>query len=187
MGAPRRARVSPMSDFDTAFTNVVDAEKGLSTDPSDPGNWTGGAKGKGQLKGTKFGISAATYPAIDIAHLTLADAKTLYRRDYWIPAGCDALPWPLNYLLFDTVVNQGGGIPYWRAEMQRALGVTPDGNIGPTTTRVARNTVVDGTSRREAVGLFVASRIARYATKSDPSFQRGLFKRVVVTSMRCAA
>jgi hypothetical protein len=35
-------------------------------DERDPGNWTGGAIGKGELRGTKWGISAQTYPQIDI-------------------------------------------------------------------------------------------------------------------------
>lgn len=66
-----------MTDFDRAFANVIDAEKGLSMDPNDPGNWTGGAKGKGELNGTRYGISAMSYPKEDIARLTLGRASTL--------------------------------------------------------------------------------------------------------------
>ena len=49
----------------------------------------------------------------------------------------------------------------------------------------ARAAVADPAERREVVGLFVASRISRYVAKSDPKYQRGLFKRAVVTSMQC--
>ncbi|MFC0406768.1 hypothetical protein [Roseomonas elaeocarpi] len=38
-------------------------ERGLSMVSTDPGNWTGGQVGKGKLKGTKYGIAAASYPA----------------------------------------------------------------------------------------------------------------------------
>ena len=33
-------------------------EGGLSLDPNDRGNWTGGKKGSGELRGTKYGIAA---------------------------------------------------------------------------------------------------------------------------------
>ena len=32
---------------------------------------------------TKYGISSRSYPAIDIASLTLEDAKAVYRLDFW--------------------------------------------------------------------------------------------------------
>jgi lysozyme family protein len=69
--------------FESAFTRLIDVEKGFQADPRDRGNWTGGEPGRGLLKGTKFGISAAAYPSEDIEHLTLERAQLLYRRDYW--------------------------------------------------------------------------------------------------------
>jgi lysozyme family protein len=93
--------------FDVAFSLVVKAEGSLSLDARDAGNWTGGRVNAGQLKGTKWGISAASYPALDIANLTLADAKALYNTDYYLKAGCDLAPPGLALCLFDTAVNNG--------------------------------------------------------------------------------
>lgn len=117
--------------FDQAFTDLVDIEKGISMDPTDPGNWTGGKVDSGELKGTKFGISAAAYPTLDIANLTTAKAKSIYLSDYWDKCKCDALPDQVASVLFKEAVNMGvsGGIK----RFQESLGVTADGNIGNLT------------------------------------------------------
>lgn len=118
------------SDFDRAFAVTVGVEGGFSTDQNDNGNWTGGRKGVGQFKGTKFGISAARYPTLDIRNLTLEQAKEIYERDYWQRFA--VLPWPWNALMFDFVVNPGPGRPV-AMDLQRALGVMEDGVVGPKT------------------------------------------------------
>ena len=84
-------------------------EGGLSTTRSDPGNWTGGKVGVGDLKGTNFGIAASSHPTLDIAHLTKADASAIYDREYWTPADCEALPPGLDLSHFDATVNSGRG------------------------------------------------------------------------------
>ena len=48
--------------FAAAIAMVLAHEGGFQGMPDDPGNWTGGRLGDGTLKGTKFGISAASYP-----------------------------------------------------------------------------------------------------------------------------
>ena len=117
--------------FDEAFEILIGHEGEFQNRPSDRGNWTSGKIGVGQLKGTKYGISAMTYPDWDIANLTLAQAKALYRRDFWDAAKIDALPPALRFDVFDTAVNSGP----WRATMflQRAVGVAVDGKYGPVT------------------------------------------------------
>lgn len=98
-----------MSRFDDAFAFVIGVEGGLSMVRSDPGNWTGGKVGEGELRGTKYGVSAASYPALDIASLTLEDAEHIYRQNYWDAIGADSLPDPLALVAFDTAVNSGVG------------------------------------------------------------------------------
>ena len=50
----------------TAWLAFLGPEEGtLSLDPTDTGNWTGGAVGRGTLVGTKYGISAASYPTLE--------------------------------------------------------------------------------------------------------------------------
>lgn len=124
------------NDFERAFGIIVDVEKGLSLDPADPGNWTGGKRGIGELKGTKYGISAATYPHVDIRNLTLDQAKGLYLNDFWEAAECDEVEWPLNLILFDGAVQHD---PVDARELlQKAVGVKADGNIGPQTLAAVR-------------------------------------------------
>ena len=120
-----------MDMFDRCSTIVLGVEGGFTDAPADPGNWTGGSVGHGTCKGTKFGISAASYPGLDITSLTLTEAKVLYRRDYWDKIAGDRLPRPLALVAFDAAVNNGGDrAATW---LQEAAGVTADGIIGPIT------------------------------------------------------
>lgn len=123
-------------NFARAFELVIGHEGGYSDDPADRGNWTSGTIGRGTLKGTKYGISAMSYPELDIADLTVDDARRLYRIDFWNEIRGDDLPWPFCYLAFDAAVNHGPG----RAAklLQEAVGATVDGKIGPMTIHAAR-------------------------------------------------
>lgn len=124
-----------MGTFERAFAIVVGIEAGFTDDADDPGNWTGGSKGVGELKGTKYGISAKAYPKLDIANLSMSDAQALYQSDYWAAVHGDDLPWPLACLVFDCAVNQGQATA--RVIAQQALGVAADGIFGPATLTAA--------------------------------------------------
>lgn len=120
-----------MSVFNQAFSIVLGHEGGFDNTRADPGNWTSGVVGQGILKGTCWGISAATYPSLNIADLSQADAAAIYRADYWERIDGDTLPAPLALLVFDASVNNGVGHALrW---LQCAVGVTPDGLLGPVT------------------------------------------------------
>ncbi|HTW27886.1 MAG TPA: glycosyl hydrolase 108 family protein [Acetobacteraceae bacterium] len=125
-----------MSLFEQVFGVVIGEEGSYSTDPADPGNWTGGAPGKGVCRGTKYGISAAAHPDTDIAQLTLADAEAIYQQEYWQPIAGDSLPPALALLAFDAAVNCGvSRAARW---LQLACGATPDGIVGPVTLAAIR-------------------------------------------------
>lgn len=133
--------MSNETDFDKAFAIVVGAEGVFSTDPDDPGNWTGGRKGMGIFAGTKYGISAAAYPQEDIKNLTLSRAKQLYQRDYWAAASCSFFRWPLNLALFDAAVQHD---PRDAVRiLQGALGLKVDGVMGPVTRAAAQKMAPD--------------------------------------------
>lgn len=121
--------------FDTSFERLIGHEGNFSEDPKDPGNWTGGRPGVGQLKGTKFGIAANTYPDLDIRGLTLAQAKAIYYRDWWQKIGADVLPYAVVFQMWDFAVNAGMGTA--RRALQYAVGVAQDGKIGPLTLAAA--------------------------------------------------
>jgi lysozyme family protein len=122
--------------FEEAFSRLLAHEGGFTDNPKDRGNWTGGRQGIGELKGTKFGISAMSYPDEDIAGLSIERAKEIYFADFWTPAGCDDVPEPMRFDLFDTAVNSGVN----RAVklLQKAAGAEADGVLGPKTLLVVR-------------------------------------------------
>lgn len=129
---------SNVDNFERAvsFTMRSDIEGGFSADPDDRGNWTTGRVGEGELKGTKYGISAMAYPHLDIKNLGWGEAKEIYRRDYWQVAGCDKLPPRLALVVFDAAVNHGpkAAVKF----LQRAVGADDDGIIGPNTMAAVR-------------------------------------------------
>lgn len=97
--------VPQRGSYDWAFAWVIGVEGGLSTDRQDRGNWTGGEVGKGEFKGTKYGISAYSYPHLDIANLTVDAAKHIYYQDYWLASKADTLRWDMALLQFDSAVQ----------------------------------------------------------------------------------
>ena len=135
--------------FDQAFALTVSpsVEGGYACTSSDPGNWSGGSIGAGELLGTQYGISAAflySLPAADpyARHaprsLTLSNCALIYRTHYWDLVQGDDLPASVAGLLFDAAVNQGQG---WAPRcLQAALGITADGAIGPKTLAAVRAT-----------------------------------------------
>jgi lysozyme family protein len=120
-----------MDNFERCFAFTLGAEGGYSNNPADPGNWTGGAVGNGELRGTNFGISASAYPQLDIANLTQKQAEDIYRRDYWAVLQGDRLPLPVALVAFDAAVNAGPKRAV--AWLQQAAGVPADGVLGHAT------------------------------------------------------
>jgi lysozyme family protein len=110
-------------NFDDAFARLTGNEGGYVNDPNDPGGET------------KFGISKRAYPEEDIAGLTLERAKYLTQRDFWGPAGCDALPDVMKFQMLDMAFNTSApGRPATAIKMlQEAAGADVDGVLGPHT------------------------------------------------------
>jgi lysozyme family protein len=127
-----------VTPFEASFAFVAGVEGGFSSDPCDPGNWTGGRVGAGVCRGTRWGISASAFPTLDIPNVTADQARDLYQAHYWVPSGCPVLPPPLALVVFDSAVNSGvSRAVQW---LQAALGVPQDGTCGPETLRqVARS------------------------------------------------
>ena len=106
-------------NFDQAFEALIGHEGGYVNHPADPGGET------------KFGISKRAHPGEDIANLTLERAKQIYFLHYWGAAGCDVVPDPIKFDLFDMAVNSG--IKASVRTLQYAVKETPDGLLGPRT------------------------------------------------------
>jgi len=88
----------------------------------------------GTLKGTKFGLAAKSYPNLDIKNITLAQAKEIYKKDWWDKLGGHGLHSAITFQLWDFAINAGKS----RAikELQQVAGVTADGMIGLKQLRV---------------------------------------------------
>lgn len=151
---------------------LLQHEGGFQNRADDPGNWTGGRVGSGKLVGTNFGISAASFPLIDIENITMEEAKNIYRNNYYLAASCHTMPYPLALAVFDGCVNQGLG---WATrQLQHVLGVQTDGVIGPVT----QEAIVLSYGRK-IVRLFIVRRLVRYASIQNPAWLPNWFERMV--------
>lgn len=141
-----------------AFT--LGEEGGLTDDVGDPGGLT------------NFGISQRAYPDLDIANLTAAQAKAIYRRDYWAPLRGDDLPTGVDLMVFDMGVN--AGVRRTAAILQTCLGVAADGAIGPLTLLAAR-----GADDARLIDDLAASQLGFYRSLATwPAFGHGWSGRV---------
>lgn len=146
--------------FDEAFERLVGHEGGYVADSRDPGGET------------KYGISKRSYPGEDIAGLTLDRAKAIYRRDFWGPAACDALPDTVRFDVFDMAVNSG--VAAAARMLQACVGETQDGIIGPKTLQA-----VQSMPAARLVARFNGRRLAFMADLPTwPAFGRGWARRI---------
>lgn len=112
-------RLTPEVEAGLIATKEQRKAVGYTIDPNDRGGET------------KFGVAKNANPDIDVTDLTWAHAKDVYFKRYWIAGKCENMAGRVAVLHFDGCVNHGVG----RAAkfLQRALGVTDDGAIGPGT------------------------------------------------------
>lgn len=159
--------------FNLAFDRLLGHEGNFTDDRRDRGNWTTGIIGKGQLKGTKFGISAMTYPTLNIKGLTVDDAKQIYYRDFWSKIHGEDLPDGAAFQVFDFAVNSGitTAIRYY----QRAIDVADDGIFGPRSVAAAKAmSESDQIMRLNALRLDFMRRLSTW-----PNYGRGWAGRIV--------
>lgn len=151
-----------MDNFTTAINRVLGNEGGYVNNPADPGGET------------RWGISKRSYPRLDIANLTREAAVELYHRDFWAPAGLDALPLSVASQVLDFAVNSGTGTAI-RA-LQRAVGVADDGVVGPHTREA-----LAAAEPHDLVMRLLASRLRFMAAlKGWPAFGAGWARRIAL-------
>ena len=170
--APTPAAAKPIdqssSRFDACMPFIFKAEGGYSDNPADPGG------------PTNFGITLATLRAYegdpnltadDVKTLTPAMAKEIYRTAYWNRMQCGALPAGLDLEVFDFGVNSGPSESV--KTLQRLVGVTQDGSIGPITLAAVGQFNVG-----DLIGRFAQARLAFYQSLNMPEFEQGWATRV---------
>lgn len=93
-----------MTDFERSLAITLGFEGGYVNDPDDPGG------------ATNQGVTQRTYdawrerhslPVQPVKDMETYERDTIYRQDYWTPAKCYELRWPLCMIHFDTAVNLG--------------------------------------------------------------------------------
>lgn len=112
--------------FDYAVSVVIGIEGGVN--PDDP---------------SKYGITQDTLDRTEIGpesviHLTPFDAQRIYRKLYWTPVNGDTLPSGVDLAVFDMAVQFG--VTRSVTALQRAVGVEPDGVMGPETIKALEPT-----------------------------------------------
>ena len=150
-------------NFDAAFDVLLKHEGGYVNHPSDPGG------------ATNMGITEAVARRVgyrgSMQDLPVELAKRIYHEDYWNAVRAEQLPPAVRYAVFDAAVNSGPAQSVrW---LQRALGVTDDGVIGPQTLSAANQANPDALRAR-----LVAQRL-RFMTNLDTfgDFGRGWTRR----------
>lgn len=118
------------ANFETALAFTLRYEGGYVNDPADRGGET------------NFGVTHATYdhyrkkkglPRRSVRLIEQAEVRDIYKTLYWSPAGCDLLTPNLARCHFDWAVNHG--VAGATRTLQKVVGTTPDGVIGPKTTQ----------------------------------------------------
>lgn len=115
------------NNFEQCLALVLKHEGGYVNNPRDPG-------GRTNLGVTqKVWEEWVGHPVDEAAMKALGpqDVAPLYKKNYWDKIKGDQLPAGVDYACFDLAVNSGVG----RAAkiLQKAVGVNPDGAIGPAT------------------------------------------------------
>jgi lysozyme family protein len=168
-------------NFDECFDHLIGNEGGFTLNPKDRGNWTTGVVGQGELKGTNWGIAAASYPEVDIKNLTKEGAKAIYLKDFWLPLGLDTAPSGVRFQIFDSAVNHG--IKRAVKLSQAALGLVVDGVIGPKTF-----TAIQKATPLPFVLSFNAYRLKYYTSlESFVDFGKGWVNRVALNQLIAAS
>jgi len=150
--------------FDQAFERLIGHEGGYVNHPNDPGGET------------NWGITLRTarehgYTG-QMRDLTREQAKDIYRRAYWLRVKADQYNSAIAFQVFDAAVNHG--IKQAVRWLQRAVGVTDDGFIGPVTVAAAR-----AANPSDVLARFNAQRLDFYTKLSTwPAFGKGWVRRV---------
>ena len=123
------------SNWQKSFELMLQSEGGFCNDQRDSGiHLPDGREGSTMLGVTQYNWENWAGHEVtqdQMKKLTTEDVKPFYKKKFWDVCRCDDMPSGIDYLVFDYAVNAGcGGCA---KVLQRAVGVVPDGGIGPLT------------------------------------------------------
>jgi hypothetical protein len=123
--------------FERCLAVVLDKEGGFSDRPDDRGGpanmgvaWRGLAEWRG-LPAGELSPEGLEHLVGELRALTRREAAEIHRATVWLPMRCADLPPPLALMAFDFGVTAGARIA--AKALQRVVGVTDDGSMGPLT------------------------------------------------------
>lgn len=157
-------------NFEHAFRELIENERGFSNDPNDPGGAT--MWGITEVVARKHGYAG------EMKDLPQPLAKQISKYEYWDSINGDELPNEIDFQVFDAAYNSGPvQAKRW---LQQAVGVTPDGVIGAETLAHVRTMDPDKATMR-----FDAYRLTFLASlKTWPSFGKGWVNRIAANLIR---
>ena len=160
------------ANYDKCLETILHHEGGYVNHPKDPGGET------------NLGVTKRVYEEFggtkDMKDLTVEDVAPIYKKGYWDKMKGDDLPNGLDLCVFDFGVNAGTG----RAAkyLQKMVGATADGAIGPATLR-AVETYVKQEGLKGAIEKYQKDRLAYYKKlKHFKTFGKGWTRRVKETT-----
>ena len=162
-------------NLESSLKAILHHEGGYVNHPKDPGGET------------NLGVTKRVYEEYggkkDMKDLVVADVAPIYIERYWNKMKCDDLPGGLDLCVFDFGVNAGPG----RAAkfLQRMIGVTQDGGIGPQTLGALQSMIGEDPKAgvHEAIEKYQSMRQEYYESLSTFStFGKGWTRRVEETT-----
>jgi len=159
-------------NYQKCLETILHHEGGYVNHPKDPGGET------------NLGVTKRVYEehggTKDMKELTVEDVAPIYKKGYWDKMKGDDLPSGLDLCVFDFGVNAGPG----RAAkfLQKMIGTTIDGGIGPMTLAKV-NEYVDSNGLEESIKQYQSARQEYYENLSTfNTFGKGWTRRVDETT-----
>jgi lysozyme family protein len=155
--------------FAACVAEVLRHEGGFVDHPRDPGGCTNHGITLVALGAWRGGPCSRA----DVLALGEAEARAIYRAQFWNAVRGDDLPAGVDLAVFDAAVHSGPRrAALW---LQGAVGVERDGAIGPATLRAVRG----ANDRRALISGVCAARLRFLRTPDTwPDFGRGWSRRV---------
>lgn len=154
-----------MANFDILFNRLMEHEGGYINHPSDPGGET--------MWGVTKRVARANGYNGSMRQLPKSTAQAIAHKDYWRAIKGDDLPDDVAWQVFDAAYNHGNrnAVKF----LQRAIGASDDGIIGPRTLAA-----VKAMDQNDIILLFNAERLDFYTRlRTWPTFGRGWSRRIV--------
>lgn len=154
----------PKKNYTTAVERILKHEGGYVDHPHDKGGKTN--LGITEAVARKHGFTG------DMRHLTREFAIEVYKVSYWDAVHADDFHFAVGFQLFDACVNHGQRNAI--TILQRAVGVTADGIMGPVTKHAVKSI-----SPATMVMLFNAERLRFYTNLGNwRTFGAGWSRRI---------